>query len=106
MEEPNVAQEGYDVLMALTDSRYRLSIIVARRAAQLKLGVPSLLEEGELAPTQNSVTVAMKELELGKPLRWGAELPSVEELRRTVAPPPPRPEPVQVQPVSADSDGA
>lgn len=106
MEEPNVAQEGYDVLMALTDSRYRLSIIVARRAAQLKLGVPSLLEEGELAPTQNSVTIAMKELELDKPLRWGTELPSVEELRRTVAPPPPRPEPVQVQPMAADSDGA
>src|SRR5690554_2198206 len=101
MEEPNVAQEGYDVLMELTDSRYRLSIIVARRAAQLKLGVPSLLEEGELAPTQNTVTVAMKELELGKPIRWGNELPGVEELRRTVAPPP-RPEPVPVSSSAAD----
>lgn len=106
MEEPYVAQEGYDELMALTDSRYRLSIIVARRAAQLKLGVPTLLEEGEFAPTQNSVTIAMKELELGKPLRWGRDLPSVEELRRTVAPPPPRPEPVVEQPAATDSEGA
>ena len=101
-----MAQEGYDVLMALTDSRYRLSIVVARRAAQLKLGVPSLLEEGELAPTQNSVTVAMRELELGKSIRWGADLPSVEELRRTVAPPPPRPEPVAEQPAAAADSGA
>ncbi len=92
LEESQVAQEGYDELMKLTDSRYRLSMIVARRAAQLKLGVPSLLEEGELEPTQNTVTIAMKELELGKPIRWGNDLPSVEELRRTVAPPP-RPEP-------------
>ena len=101
-----MAQEGYDELMALTDSRYRLSIIVAPRAAQLKLGVPTLLEEGEFAPTQNSVTIAMKELELGKPLRWGRDLPSVEELRRTVAPPPPRPEPVVEQPAATDSEGA
>ena len=95
-----MAQEGYDALMGLTDSRYRLSMIVARRAAQLKLGVPSLLEEDELAPTQNTVTVAMKELELGKPLRWGNDLPSGEELRRTVAPAP-RPEPLPENPLAS-----
>lgn len=82
-----MAQEGYDTLMTLTESRYGLSIIVARRAAQLKLGVPSLLEEDELPATRNTVTVAMKELELGKPIRWGTDLPSIEELRRTVTPP-------------------
>lgn len=81
-----MAQEGYDTLMGLTESRYGLSIIVARRAAQLKLGVPSTLDEGELPPTQNTVTVAMKELELGKPIRWGDDLPSIDELRRTIAP--------------------
>jgi hypothetical protein len=30
--------------MALTDSRYRLSMIVARRAAQLKGGIPTTLD--------------------------------------------------------------
>lgn len=99
-----MAQEGYDVLMELTDSRYRLSMIVARRAAQLKLGVPSLLEEGDTSVTHNTVTVAMKELELGKGIRWGSELPSVEELRRTVAPPPPRPEPAAEQVAAAPAE--
>lgn len=82
-----MAQEGYDTLMTLTESRYGLSIIVARRAAQLKLGVPSLLEEEELPATQNTVTIAMKELELGKPIRWGSDLPPIEDLRRMVTPP-------------------
>jgi DNA-directed RNA polymerase subunit omega len=77
-----MAQEGYDDLMALTDSRYRLTIITARRAAQLKAGIPSLLTGDELPRTSNTVTVAMKELELGKPIRWGDDLPSVEELSR------------------------
>lgn len=80
-----MAQEGYDKLMALTDSRYRLSMIVARRAAQLKSGVPSLLQPGELAPTENTVTVAMKELELRKDVHWGDNLPSIEDLRRVTA---------------------
>lgn len=82
-----MSQEGYDRLMALTDSRYRLSMIVARRAAQLKLGVPPLLEEDELPGTVNTVTLAMKEFELGKPIRWGTDLPDIEALRRTVTPP-------------------
>lgn len=82
-----MAQEGYDRLMGLTDSRYRLSMIVARRAAQLKLGVPPLLDEDELPDTVNTVTLAMKEFELGKPIRWGADLPDVEALRRVFTPP-------------------
>jgi DNA-directed RNA polymerase subunit omega len=77
-----MAQEGYDDLMALTDSRYRLTMITARRAAQLKAGIPSLLTSEELPRTSNTVTVAMKELELGKPIRWGDDLPSAEELSR------------------------
>ncbi len=80
-----MAQEGYDKLMKLTDSRYRLTMIVGRRAAQLKTGMPSLLEEGELAPTANTVSIAMKELELGRPIVWGSELPEPEELRRAVS---------------------
>lgn len=76
-----MAQEGYDDLMALTDSRYRLSMIVARRAAQLKSGFPPLLAEEELPDNQNTVTIAMRELRSGKPVRWGDELPSSNELQ-------------------------
>jgi DNA-directed RNA polymerase subunit omega len=81
-----MAQEGYDELMALTDSRYRLTMITARRAAQLKAGIPPLLGPEELPKTANTVTVAMKELELGKPIRWGDDLPSHEELSRGLDP--------------------
>lgn len=76
-----MAQEGYDELLALTDSRYRLSMIVARRAAQLKAGVPSLLDEDEKPKHGNTVTLAMMELRKGKPIRWGADLPDDAELR-------------------------
>lgn len=79
-----MAQEGYDKLIALTDSRYRLSMVVARRAAQLKLGLPTLLEQGTLPSLENSVTVAMKELELGAGVLWGDELPDQEELKRLI----------------------
>lgn len=81
-----MAQEGYDRLMALTDSRYRLSMIVARRAAQLKGGIPTTLGEAELpAARHNTVTLAMREFELGRDVLWGDHLPSFDELRRTVA---------------------
>lgn len=81
-----MAQEGYDRLMALTESsRYLLSMIVARRAAQLKGGIPSTLQDDELpAARLNTVSVAMRELELGREVLWGEELPSFDELRRTV----------------------
>jgi len=80
-----VAQEGYDRLMALTDSRYRLSMIVARRAAQLKGGIPTTLDAEEMPEAeQNTVTVAMREFELGREVRWGDELPTFDELKRTV----------------------
>lgn len=79
-----MAQEGYDTLMALTDSRYRLSMIVARRAAQLKAGIPSMLDADALPHTSNTVSIAMKELESGRDIVWGDELPSIDELRRLV----------------------
>lgn len=97
-----MAQEGYDTLIALTDSRYRLSMIVARRAAQLKTGIPSILDRDQLPRTENSVTIAMKELETTDKVVWGDELPSMEELRRVAQPP--RPEPVAGAPVSFDDD--
>jgi len=83
-EEDQVAQEGYDTLMALTDSRYRLSMIVARRAAQLKAGIPTTLEADEAPRTSNTVTLAMKELEEGREIVWGDDLPNGDELRRLV----------------------
>lgn len=86
-----MAQEGYDTLIALTDSRYRLSMIVARRSAQLKSGIPSVLDVGVLPRTENSVTIAMKELETTKLVKWGDELPSMEELKRVAEPPKPDP---------------
>ena len=74
--------DGFDKLMSLTDSRYRLSVITARRAAQIKGGIPSTLEEEDLPRTSNTVTIAMRELELEKEIVWGEDLPSEDELRR------------------------
>ena len=82
-----MAQEGYDTLIALTDSRYRLTMIVARRSAQLKSGIPSILDVDALPRTENSVTIAMKELETTDRIKWGDELPSMEDLRRVAEPP-------------------
>lgn len=81
-----MAQDGYDTLLNLTDSRYRLSIIVARRAAQLKGGVPPLLAPDDLPEAKtNTVSVAMKELASGVPIRWGTDLPSETQLREARA---------------------
>lgn len=79
-----MAQEGFDTLMDLTESRYRLSMVTARRAAQLKLGIPSVLPKDATPQTRNTVTIAMKELEVGAGVRWGDDLPSTEELRNLV----------------------
>jgi len=81
-----VAQEGYDTLLALTDSRYRLSMIVARRAAQLKSGIPTVLDVDLLPHNENTVTLAMRELELTDEIVWGDELPTVDTLRRAAEP--------------------
>lgn len=77
-----MAQEGYDDLMALTDSRYRLSLIVARRAAQLKGGIPTTLDSDERPANKNTVSLAMKELRTKRGIKWGSDLPTTEELRR------------------------
>jgi DNA-directed RNA polymerase omega subunit len=81
-----MAQEAYDKLMEMTDSRYRLSVVVARRAAQLKSGVPTLLTAAEQPKTKNAVTIALKELALGKGIRWGTDdsLPTNEEIKQAV----------------------
>lgn len=79
-----MAQEGVDKLIELTDSRYRLSMIAARRAAQLKNGIPTLLTHEEHPPTRNTVSLALKEMVLDKGISWGDNLPSQDELKQTV----------------------
>jgi DNA-directed RNA polymerase subunit omega len=75
-----MAQEGYDTLMSLINSRYRLSVVTGRRAAQLKQGTPSTLTHKAIGQDDNAVSVAMKELEQGSGVRWDDALPSAEEI--------------------------
>ena len=77
-----MAQEGYDKLLALTDSRYRLSVVVAKRAAQLKFGVPTVLDPDDVPKNENTVSLAMKELLLSDELRWGDDGDWVVATRR------------------------
>ncbi len=79
-----MAQKGFDILREATDSRYRLSMVVGRRAAQLKSGVPSTVTGKVLTNAQNSVTEAMRELELGSGVVWGDALPSFREINSVV----------------------
>lgn len=79
-----MAQEGYDTLIELTDSRYRLSMVVSRRAAQLKQGVPSSLTHKAIGRHENAVTVAMHELTKGSGVRWDGTLPSAAEIGEQV----------------------
>ncbi|MDQ3459369.1 MAG: DNA-directed RNA polymerase subunit omega [Deinococcota bacterium] len=78
-----MAQEGIDTLLSLTDSRYRLSMITARRAAQLKTGIPSILPPEERPKTRNTVTIAMKEVATGR-IKWGDDLPTIDEIRHEI----------------------
>lgn len=79
-----MSQKGFDVLREATDSRYRLSIVVGRRAAQLKKGVPSTLTGKVIPDSENAVTAAMAELEHGSGVRWDNDLPSAEAINSQV----------------------
>lgn len=77
----------FDKLLVATDSRYRLSLIVAKRAMQLQKGFPSLLDQDEYpenrqGTSRDDVAVAMQELVLDKDLTWGNDLPSDADLQR------------------------
>lgn len=61
-----MAEKDIDKLLSLTDSKYRLSVVIAKRAIQLKLGAPSVLSPETRAKTHNLVTQAMRELATGK----------------------------------------
>lgn len=72
-----MAEPGIDTLLALTDSKYRLTVVTAKRAQQLLRydfkntvlntdEVPRMRTlEGE-RPDPNAVTWAMKELQTGR----------------------------------------
>jgi DNA-directed RNA polymerase subunit omega len=68
-----MAERNIDKLLSLTDSKYRLSVAVAKRAAQLRGGMPSVLPSEQRARMRNLVTVAMRELASGQ-LKVGAGL--------------------------------
>jgi DNA-directed RNA polymerase subunit omega len=76
---------GYDTLLNLTNSRYRLSVIAAKRSVQLKKGFPTTLTREEYPQNRdgvshNVVAVALQELLLDKNIVWGERLPSDVEL--------------------------
>ena len=81
---------GYDKLLNVTDSRYRLSVIVAKRAVQLRKGFPSTLSPDEYpknhkVATKDVISIAMREVLLDKEITWGKDLPSDAELMRANA---------------------
>ena len=80
-----MAQKGFDILREVTDSRYRLSMVVGRRAAQLKKGVPSTVTGKVVPDNKNAVSAAMEELELGTGVVWGKDLPSFVDINSVVA---------------------
>ena len=60
-----MAEKNIDKLLTLTDSKYRLSVAVAKRAMQLKAGVNPVVPPEQRVGTRNLVTVAMRELATG-----------------------------------------
>jgi DNA-directed RNA polymerase subunit omega len=61
-----MAEKDIDKLLSITDSKYRLSVVVAKRAIQLRSGAPSVLPPEQKARTRNLVTQSMRELATGK----------------------------------------
>ena len=61
-----MAEKDIDKLLGMTDSKYRLSVVTAKRALQLRSGAQSVLPPEQRARTRNLVTQAMRELATGK----------------------------------------
>lgn len=68
-----MAERDIDKLLSMTDSKYRLSVVTAKRALQLRSGAPSVLPTEQRVRTRNLVTQAMRELATGK-LTVGTDL--------------------------------
>jgi DNA-directed RNA polymerase subunit omega len=73
-----MAERKIDDLMRMTDSKYRLSVVVAKRAMQLHAGINSVLSAEGRIGTRNRVTLAMREMATGK-LQWGEDIDGVDE---------------------------
>lgn len=61
-----MAEQDIDRMLDMTDSKYRLSVVTAKRALQLKAGAPSILPEADTNKIHNVVTLAMRELATGQ----------------------------------------
>jgi DNA-directed RNA polymerase subunit omega len=68
-----MSEKNIDKLLSQTDSKYKLSVAVAKRALQLKSGVNPVIAPEQRSGTRNLVTVAMREMATGK-LELGANL--------------------------------
>jgi DNA-directed RNA polymerase subunit omega len=87
-----MAEPGIDTLLALTDSKYRLTVVTAKRAQQLLRYdfKNTVLDSSELPrmrtlegekPDPNAVTWAMKELQTGR-LQTGENLIAEDRLNK------------------------
>lgn len=76
-----MAEKNIDKLLSLTDSKYRLSVVTAKRALQLRGGTSSVLPIEQRAKIRNLVTVAMRELAQDK-LVIGEDLIDEERLNQ------------------------
>lgn len=61
-----MAEKHIDRMLDMTDSKYRLSVVTAKRALQLSAGAPSVLPADQKAKIHNVVTLAMRELATGQ----------------------------------------
>jgi DNA-directed RNA polymerase subunit omega len=68
-----MSEKNIDTLLSLTDSKYQLSVAIAKRAMQLKSGINPVVTPESRAGVRNLVTLAMRELATGK-LEMGENL--------------------------------
>jgi DNA-directed RNA polymerase subunit omega len=68
-----MSEKNIDKLLSQTDSKYKLSVAIAKRALQLKSGINPVIPPDQRSGTRNLITVAMREMATGK-LEMGAGL--------------------------------
>jgi DNA-directed RNA polymerase subunit omega len=64
-KEDFMAERNIDKLLSMTDSKYKLSVAIAKRAIQLKSGVVPVVPPEQRVGTRNLVTLAMREFASG-----------------------------------------
>jgi DNA-directed RNA polymerase subunit omega len=74
-----MAEQNIDKLLMQTGSKYRLSVVIAKRALQLRAGTQSVLPPEQRVKMHNLVTVAMREMAIDK-LIVGEQLIDEERL--------------------------